>query len=199
MASNFTKRGIARYPKTDKAYTFDKASQRSVPDPDGKFSLEVIFEGNDADNVIALVKETAKEAGLKLANVKNWPFKPEIDSETDEETGRTIIKFSQSGKDKYGEAKTIRHFDARVRPLPKSFKLTSGSEVIVAYRPRAFKELGGGVSLYLDSVQVTKFVEAQAANPGFEAQEDGFEYEADEAEDPGFRSEEPDEASPTDF
>jgi hypothetical protein len=172
-------RGIARYTKTDKAYKFDKAAKKSVPDPDGKLSIEVILDSEAAEAHQETIKNFAKEAGLKLANVKNWPFKPELDKDNDDEpTGRIVFGAWQYGKSKDGATRKMVHVDSRGKVLPSGFRLTSGSEVIIAVRPNAYKELGGGVNLYLDGVQVVKYVERDG-NPGFGVVSDG-EFTADD-------------------
>jgi hypothetical protein len=179
MANNFTKRGIARFPRTDQPYTFDKAAKKSVPDPKGKFELQVIFTAEAAEPVLNVAKEAAKAAGLKAAQVKNWPWKDELDKETEEPTGRIVVTFKQFGMNKDGSKRRVGHFDGKLTPLPRSFRLTHGSEVIVNYRANAFKELGGGVSLYMDGVQITKYHDPNG-NPGFVAQDDGFAYDRDD-------------------
>lgn len=176
-------RGIARYPKTDRAYKFDKAAKRSVPDPEGKLSIEVIVDGEVAKSIEDKIKAHAKEGGLKIATVKNWPFADELDKENDDEpTGRIVFKAWQYGSNKDGTIRKMGHFDSRGKALPSTFRLTSGSEVIIAVRPNAFKELGGGVNLYLDGVQVVKYVPYQGGNPGFGAVGDGEYYADDENE-----------------
>lgn len=180
-------RGIARYPKTDRAYKFDKAASKSVPDPTGKLSIEVILEGDKAEPFKEKIKAYAKESGLKLATVKNWPFADELDKDNDDEpTGRVVFKAWQYGSNRDGSIRTMAHFDSQGKKLPKDFKLTAGSEVIIAVHPNAFKELGGGANLYLDGVQVVKYVERSEGNPGFGAVSDGEyvagdEHEADDA------------------
>lgn len=203
-APKFFIKGIARYPKTSTPYRYDKALKKSVVDLEkGKYQLEVIVEEETADKFIQQIKDYAVENGLKLKNVKNWPFKDEVDSD-ENETGRVIFKASNHATSKSGEKRSIAHFDAKAKPLGKDFKLTGGSEVIMACRPSTFKELGGGATLYLDGVQVIKYVPYEAANPGFTAQE-GFgssdDDDDDGDEDAGSKgqSDTDEEDDPTDF
>lgn len=169
-------RGKARWPKLDQPYKYDMAAQRSVPDPDGKLSIDVIVDAGPAEKIITAIKAAAREGGL--TKVKNWPYEPETDRETGEETGRTIFKAWQYGKKKDGSVRKMPHWDAKVEKLPDGFRLTSGSEVIISVRPSAYKTLGGGVCLYLDGVQVVKYVEPDG-NPGFTAVDDGEFYRED--------------------
>lgn len=192
--------GAAVYPKTDRPYKYDKAAKRSVPDPDGMYELEVALDAADAEPVIEKLKEFAKEEGLKPSSVKNWPWKEEVDKETDEPTGRIIFKTKQYGKTREGATKRILHVDGGGSPLPKTFKLTSGSLISVQVRPKAFKELGGGVKLSLEGIQVLRYVEYD--NNPFKAREDA-EFHAepeDEADDMPFDEEDEGESqSATDF
>lgn len=193
-------RGVARYAKTDKAYSFDKAQKKSVPDPAGKLSLEVILSEQEAAKHIANVAEFAKEQGLK--KYKNEPFAAEVDKETDEETGNVVFKAWQYGQSKDGSSRKMAHFDSKGKGLPSGFKLTNGSVVIMAVRPNAYKELGGGVNLYLDGVQVVKYREFDG-NPGFGAVDDGEYIGGDEDEDDSGSDEdtadETDDQDSTDF
>lgn len=195
-------KGTARYPKTNTPYRYDKALKKSVVDEkEGKYTIEVVMPAPEAQSFIKAIEEVASEAGLKLKNVKNWPFKDEVD-EDDNETGNVIFKASNRATTKSGEKRSIAHFDAKAKPLGKDFKLTGGSTVIVAARPSAFKELGGGVTMYLDGVQVIKYVPYAGGNPGFTAQ-DGFATDDDEDgdEDGGFKPANDNDAEddPTDF
>jgi hypothetical protein len=196
----FLPRGAAVHPKTDKPYRYDAEAERSVPDPDGAFEIKVAVSAEDAEAIQKRIKDFAKAEGLKT--VKNWPWSDEIDRDSGEPTGRVLFKAKQYGKTKEGKAKFIAHYDSAAAPLPKDFKLTSGSEILTQVRPRAYKTLGGGVSLSLLAIQVLRYVEYNR-NP-FKPQEDGeFRHEADEDEDEGnapFKNEEEDNgSSSTDF
>jgi hypothetical protein len=188
--------GQAVYPKTDRPYKYDKAAKRSVPDPDGMYELNVALDAADAEEVIERLKEFAKEQGLKA--VKNWPWKEEVDRETDEPTGRIIFKTKQYGKTKEGRSKRLLHADGAGNPLPKTFKLTSGSTVSVQVFPKTFKELGGGVKLSLEALQVLRYVEYD--NNPFKAREDAeFVNEPEDVDDDTPFNEEDDTTSATDF
>ena len=179
-------RGIARYPKLHVPFRYDKGLNKSVEDwKKGKFQIEVVVDPSDA--AIAAQKEAitqaALDAGLKLKSVKNWPWKDETDKETGDETGREIVTLKMYGSTKDGGKRRVPLFDAKNNPLPKDFRLTSGSEIIVLGAANPFKELGGGVSLLLNGVQVVKYVPFVAGNPGFEKlDEDGFEYSDEDAD-----------------
>jgi hypothetical protein len=202
-APKFFIKGTARYPKTATPYRYDRAQEKSVVDLEkGKYSLEVIVDGDEANKFIRQIQDYAAENGFKVKNVKNWPFKDEVDSD-DNETGNVIFKAFNHATSKSGEPRSIPHFDAKAKPLGKDFKLTGGSTVIMACRPSTFKELGGGVTMYLDGVQVLKYVPYTGANPGFTAQE-GFASSDDDEdgdESGGFTADNDNDSEddPTDF
>lgn len=174
-------KGTARYPKIHAPYVYDQATKRSVINWEkGKFQLEVTMTEDEAAPLISAIKDTASEAGLDLDEVKNWPFKAEKDKETKKKTGNVIFKATQYGMSKDGQKRKIPLFDAKATPIKSDFRLTGGSTVKMAVRTNVFEQLGGGVSLYLDGVQILKYVPYEGGNPGFSAEEDAdFEYEGD--------------------
>lgn len=200
-------RGIARYPKLHIPYRYDKKLNKSVEDwKAGKFQIEVVVDPENT--AVAKTKEdilgAAAEAGLKVKTMKNYPWKAELEKDTDEETGKEIFNFKMYGQSKDGSKRRVPMFDAKNNPLPRDFRLTSGSEIIVLGAANPFKELGGGVSLYLNGVQVIKYVPFVAGNPGFEEVDDGFEYDSsaiddDEDADTSDEDGDEDEASDDDF
>lgn len=168
-------RGIALFPKLDRPYRWDDASERSVPDPDGEFSVGVIVPEDKASAIQRNVLAFAKEVMGKVP--KKVPFKPEVDKETLEETNNIIVTAKQYGKDRDGQLRAIPHFDSAGNALPKDFRLTGGSEVVIKVRPSTYKAQGGGVKLYLDGVQVVKYREPESRNM-FAPVEDGeFTYD----------------------
>lgn len=178
MAStkSFTPRGVAVRPRIDRPYKWDQSANKVVADPEGDFSVQLALSPSDAEKVKKVVKEAAAEAGIK--KLKNEPFTMETDRETGDETGRVIFTFKQNGTNKRtGKPNKIYQVDGRGKPLPSDFKLTAGSEIIVAYHPFAYPTLGGGVKLYLDAVQVIKYVERDGVS--FAVVEDAFEYEGE--------------------
>lgn len=199
-----TPRGAAVYPKLDKPYTFDKAKSKSFPDPDGKYEVSLALDSKDADKLKADIIAWAKEQGVKSPEkLKNLPWKDEVDKETDEETGRVIFKFKQYGKNKDGDIKRIPHFDSKAQPIGKGFKLTSGSIVKLSGSAGYFKELGGGLNLSVNSVQVIKYVPYEAHNPFADEGDDGFKADDVDADDEESFDNETvesgEETGPTDF
>ena len=185
MAKNSEKlklRGFAVYPKTDRPYRYDQSAGRSVVDYDnGRYELNVALSAEQAEGFQKIIKAVAKEGGLKT--VKNWPWKPEVDKDTGDETGRILFVAKQNAMSKDGTPKKISHYDASAERLPATFKLTTGSEVIMACRPGVYKTLGGGVTLYLDAVQVLNYVEYQGGENPFGKEDGSFVKSDDESED----------------
>jgi hypothetical protein len=188
-------KGVARYPKLHAPYVYVKADNKSVIDWEkGKFQLEVAMTEAEAAPFISAIKDAAVEGGLDLDDVKNWPYKVEKDKETKKKTGNIIFKATQYGSSKDGKKRKIALFDAKAKGLPGDFRVTGGSIVNMAVRTNVFEQLGGGVNLYLDGVQILKYVPYEGANPGFAAEEEGdFEYEGD-SESNGFADETEDNA-----
>jgi hypothetical protein len=177
----------ARYPKLDQPYYYDKALKKSVADPAGKnkgsaLTVELVMSEQDAAPLITKIREVAEEAGLDLDEVKNWPYSKEKDKETKKPTGNIIFKLKKYATAKDGSVNRVTFVDGKMRILPKDFRLTSGSIIKANGYFAVFTELGGGVSMRLDSAQVLKLVEREANLSGFGAVEDGYEFEADDYE-----------------
>lgn len=181
MAANKTRykiRGIAVYPKTDKAYAWDAAAKRSVADEDGTFELQVAVTAEKAKGLIAAFKKFYNENGKK--GVPDHTIKEQVDKETGEKTGMWLVKATQYGKDKSDNVRKIAHFDAKAKPLPAGWRLTSGSEIILDCYPTVRKMPTPGVKLNIGNIQVVRYVEPQAYNP-FEAlnEEDAYDSATD--------------------
>lgn len=123
-----------------------------------------------------------KENPKKAAKIKAGPLPYEID----EDTGTVLLKAKRKAS---GVSKktgkpwkvTIPIFDSKGKPLnDKQLRIGAGSEGRISFDLREyFTDLAGaGVSLALEGVQLTKFVEyvggASASALGFEVDEDGF-------------------------
>lgn len=177
----------ARFPKLDQPYYFDNKAKKSIPDPTGQvqgsaLSTELIMTEQAAAPYIEAIKRVAEGFGLDVDDVKNWPFSKEKDKETKKPTGNVIFKLKKHATLKDGSVNRVVFVDSKLKPLPRGFRLTSGSTVVVNGYYRPYSELGGGVSMRLDSVQVLKYAERQSNLEGFAAVEDGFSAEDVEIE-----------------
>lgn len=127
----------------------------------------------------------AKEVEAKIDTIEAVDFgKPEIDDETEEETGMLVIsaKTNAEYKDKKGKLRerTLVIFDASGKKLKNPPEIGSGSTLKLAatmvpyYMPA---ENTVGVTLYLDAVQIIDLVtfggQRDAGSFGFGA-EDGY-------------------------
>lgn len=180
----------ARFPKLDQPYYYDKALKKSVADPTGSnkgsaLTVELVMSEQDAAPLIAQIRGVAEEAGLDLDEVKNWPYSKEKDKDTKKPTGNIVFKLKKHGTTRDGAVNRVTFVDGKMHILPKGFRLTSGSTVRANGYYAVFSELGGGVSMRLDSVQVLKLVQREANLAGFGAVEDGYEFDASDYEEEG--------------
>jgi hypothetical protein len=163
-------RGTAKYPKTDQPYSWSNAQNRSVPDADGQFELVTIMSSDDFKPFKKVLDEAIAQSGLKPQNL---PYKKEIDKDTGEPTGNVEVKFKAYGKTKTGELSKIKFVDAKARPMPSNFPLTSGSVVKVDGYVSVAKL---GARLNMRAVQVISLAEGSSS---FTA-EDGFEWDGEQ-------------------
>lgn len=158
--------------------------------PEGEYLAKLRIPLEAAGALLKQIKAAAaqalanakKENPKKAAKIKAGPLPYEID----EDTGTVLLKAKRkaSGVSKKSGKPwkiTIPIFDAKGKPLnDKQLRIGAGSEGRISFELREyFTDLAGaGVSLSLEGVQLTKFVEyvggASASALGFEADEDGF-------------------------
>lgn len=171
-------RGIAAYPKTNKPVKYDQVAKRSVYDADGSYELTIIISTDQAAKLDARLRQFAAEKGLK--KIKNMPLSEQIDAEGNE-TGKWVLKAKQYGKNKDGSVKRILHVDGATRPLGKDFVLTSGSEINLDAYLTTYEQLGGGVRVNINAIQVIKYVEYEATG-GFQPEEGAWTSDETEEE-----------------
>lgn len=179
MASKYTNfispRGTAKYPKTDQPYSFSQKMNKSVPDADGQYELTIIMDGETAAPFVKTIQQAIKESGIEPQNL---PFKKVVDKDTKKPTGEVEFKFKAYGKDPNGKTQRLKFFDAKAKPMPSNFALTSGSVVKVEGWVSVAKL---GARLNIRGIQVVKYVE-QASSFTAEEDEDAFSYEGDNEE-----------------
>lgn len=174
---------------------------------DGEFSVKLALAEEDAAPLRATIdglmqqalkdaetdiRETAKTkagADRKVAELKlaSAPYKPELDRDTEEETGRTLFNFKRMAifrRASDGEVFkfTVDLFDAKRTALPKDVHVGFGSTIRVAYMARPFFKaaVGAGVSLRLEAVQVLELKQRgskSASSHGFD-EEEGYQAPA---------------------
>lgn len=116
--------GIAVYPKLHKAFKWDEASERSLPNPDGDLSTKLSVPNKDAQPLIKLIKEAISEAGVKP---KHIPYEDEV--KDDEKTGNVLFKLKAYGKTREGEINRIKFFDADGTAIKGVVQVTGGSRI----------------------------------------------------------------------
>ncbi|WP_316173000.1 hypothetical protein [Bradyrhizobium sp. SZCCHNRI2049] len=117
-----TPRGVYVYPKLHKAYKWDEASERSLPNPDGDYSTRLSVPSKEAQPLVSLIKQAIKESGVKPKHV------PYEDEEKDgEKTGNVLFKLKAYGKTKDGEINRIKFFDADGTAIKGVVHVTGGS------------------------------------------------------------------------
>lgn len=171
-------RGIAAYPKTNKPVKYDQVAKRSVYDADGSYEITIIMDADRAAKVEEKLRAFAADKGLRKP--KNMPLTEQVDAEGNE-TGKWVLKAKQYGKNKDGSVKRILHVDGATRPLGKDFILTSGSEVNLDAYLTTYEQLGGGVRVNINAIQVIKYVEYEATST-FQAEEGAWTSDEGEEE-----------------
>lgn len=165
-------RGVAKYPKVDQPYSWSNAQNKSVPDPEGQYELNIVMSEKDATPIKEAVKEAIKIVGIKPTHL---PFKKEIDKDTQAETGNVEVKFKAYGKRKDGSFNKLKFVDAKLNPMPSNFRLTSGSVVKVDSYITVAKL---GARLNIRAIQVLDLA-PESGSTNF-TQEEGFSYEEDD-------------------
>ena len=153
-----------------------------------KYQIDVCFSSTDpawivfAKDIMARLAELpAKIDRATGEKVKHRsPIKRELNKD-DSPTGRHCVSF------KTGEQFKPNVFDKYGKPLPESDLIGNESKVRVSYTPAPYEGFGGGVTLYLNAVQVLELVPYQkqtAAAYGFESEASPPEQEAPPERDP---------------
>jgi hypothetical protein len=187
----FSPKGVARYPWLNKPKTQFKAA--------GEYVVDLILPGQDP-KTLALIEqingwtEQAFNAFYSAASAKNkkimkkgFPYSEEYNKQ-DELTGNMVFKFGcGTGYEdkKTHEMKEMRPgiFDIHGTKLDPAENMVWGGSIIrVQFSPGPMKDgvMGYvvastqqvGVKLYLNNVQVIKFVQGQDSNPFGDASED---------------------------
>lgn len=167
-----TPRGVAKYPRLTKPYSYNEAAGRFMPDDDGQFEMRLIVSEKDAQPLIKLIKDAITESGIKP---KNLPWKPEKDKDTDEPTGNIEFTLRRYGKDTQGRPNKIAFFDSKGVMIKRDVDLTSGSTIICSGWINVSKQ---SARMNLKAVQVIKLVERQVE--GFDAVDDEDAYVAED-------------------
>jgi hypothetical protein len=116
--------GTAVYPKLHKAYKWDDASERSLPNPDGDLTTRLRLSNKDAQGLLNDIKTAIKDSGVKP---KHLPYEDEVVD--GKKTGNVLIKLKAYGKTKEGEINKIKFYDSAGTPLRGVINVTPGSTI----------------------------------------------------------------------
>lgn len=131
-----------------------------------KFQIDVVFDPKDPAWQ-SFGKDV--QARVKACGGKNSPLKPEVEGEDDKPTGRWYCTFKTGAKFAPGV------FDRFGKPIPPDVLVGNGSKVRVSYSPKPYEGFDGGLTMYLNAVQVLELVEYKpksAQNYGFETEQE---------------------------
>ena len=157
------------------------------PDLQGvpKYSVDVVLEPEQAKSFLALVDEywnefkpkgakEPKSTGCYPHTVKDDKASKEAGENVYEETGKTVVRFKTGTTYQSGDSKIVKVFNSKGNEVSlQGKKVGNGSRgrvngVMAIYN---VSKAAQGVTFYLNSVQLSKFVEYSGAS--FDEIEDG--------------------------
>lgn len=173
-----TPAGIAQYPYLNKPDT--------KFNPEGEYKINLEIDAEDAGPICTFLDEqlAAAIAKAKKENPGKKIKEGSAGYETNEETGKTVLKFKLKAKvttksgDSWDQKPVI--FDAKGKPLTTPPNVGGGTKCKVSYEviPYYTAMVGAGISLRVKAVQIINLVEysggASAGAYGF-GEEDGYE------------------------
>lgn len=198
-AQKFTPEGLLMF-----NYLFDKDVGKQYSS--NKFSITLRLFNESADKMLALLDELKPQAIAKILEED-----PAVDTDKIRIPGRKATTKDDNGKKILVEGAYDFEFKSGYKPvvvdgqknriteksLPKYKAGGFLGEGKIAFLPFAYPGLGGGLSLRLQAVQLTKFGSGSGGEPdisGFDVVDDGFvadttvETESDTDELPDFAS-----------
>lgn len=147
--------------------------------PDGQYRATLVLDPSEpgVTEFIEQIEKIAKNYFDDLANrdpkkkhlAKTYklPFSADIDPDTGEDSGKILCRVKSSYKPAL--------FDAKRNPIVGPIAIGSGSIVRMAVVPRCYETLQGGLTLYMNQVQIIELKEPFGAPAaGFSDEEGGF-------------------------
>lgn len=158
--------GIARFPNLWVPRAFSKPGQAPGKP---KYETGIVYEGKNLAKVEAIYKDAWVKFGMDEEDFKS-PIKKD-------KKDKSIRYINAHSSDKYKPPV----FDSKNRPVAQEFG--GGSTIVLDVTLKPYDGFGGGITTYINAVQVRDFVAGGGFNgPRFDTIEDGFEAdEADEA------------------
>lgn len=186
-----------KWPKLAKAETYKNKTTfntQQVFPADSEYAKKLIkaidkMADEALEKAIAEDKRPQKKKDANPWKLAPKPYDNELDKEG-EETGNVVFKFKANaeGKKKDGspwKRDRLKIFDAKGKAFRLKDDPWNGTIACVSYEMRPYAasaEVGAGVSLSIEAVQIIKLVqggEGNAEDYGFKKRDDGFD--ADEA------------------
>jgi hypothetical protein len=158
--------GIAVWPKLDQADVYQPTDKKGRPSGAEKrrFITRVKFNAEDHRKVDDFLKQCLKDFDLKDGKL---PWKK------DKKTGEPTLEATS------GEKHRPPVFDARNRKVPANVIIGGGSTIKLDVTVNAYTGFGGGINLYINSVQLLDLKQPEANR--FEETE-GFTYSGDDGD-----------------
>ena len=171
------------YPKSDKIGTpkapcvwshLIEPDKRFSKKEDGSYDIELLFNPSITEHGAFLTELKSIWQQCKIAlnangkECKNYPWKKYIDYETKSETGEYSVKFSSGYKPFI--------VDSSGNQWPDKKLIGNGSKLKVCFLWTPYEGFGGGVTKYLQAVQVIDYIPRHGASMddfGF-TEEDGY-------------------------
>lgn len=183
-----TPSGIAKFPRLNKPET--EVNGQTLDKP--RFKVTLIMDEAD-EGVTAFkadldkrhaaaiaVAEKKKKADPKRAKkqlVINPPYRDHLDEDGNPVEGKFEVTAKTSAEKDDGTPKTVKMFDAKGKPTKAN--IGGGSKLKLNVTPGAYdSNLGAGLSLYLNAVQILALEEFSGGNAksfGFGEEKDGYE------------------------
>lgn len=141
--------------------------------PDGIYRIDLLLDpkANEKDKeFLSMLKSLMPKKRDKIE--LHAPFRADIDPETDQPTGKWVVHFASKFKPK--------QFDSKGNKIENDDKImANNSEIKVSFVPNTYKNIAGkdGLNLYLQAVQIFKFIEWHGADAdyyGFEKEDEGY-------------------------
>lgn len=145
-------------------------------DAEGKYKTSVTVPAAQAESLIALANEEANELAVLDKKTKKVSLPANLKMPY-------VINDDDTVTFNFKTAKKPKLFDAKGNPIrnAENLRVGGGSTIRVKGAFKSYEGFGGGVTAYLNEVQIIKLVEFGGG--GFEADEDEDAYVADNSSD----------------
>jgi hypothetical protein len=161
-------RATAVFPKLNEVDVYQPVDKKGKPSGAEKrrFLTRLEFNAEDHRKVDDYLKKCLKDFDLDEGSKLPW----KAEKKDKKPTGKLHLEATS------GEDYPPPFFDAKGNEVPRSkVKIGGGSVIKVDVTVNPYTGFGGGINLYINSVQIIEL--KQRSTNRFEAEEGGFEYE----------------------